>query len=58
VQPDCLTHTTVCKIQCEIERAYWTKGLQKAVRWFLDADTNLDSHQDLIITFWPIYNIP
>jgi len=30
---------------------------QKAVRWFLDADDNPDSHQSLIITFWPIYNI-
>ena len=23
------------------------------VRWFLNADDNLDSHQNLIITFWP-----
>ena len=28
------------------------------MRWFLDADDNPDSHQNLIITFWPIYNIP
>jgi len=28
------------------------------VRWFLDADDNPDSHQNLIITFWPIYNAP
>jgi len=34
------------------------KGLQKAVRWFLDADDNPASHQNLIITFWPIYNVP
>jgi len=24
------------------------------MRWFLDADDNPDSHQNLIITFWPI----
>jgi len=34
------------------------KGLQKVVRWFLDADNNPDCHQNLIITFWPIYNVP
>ena len=34
------------------------KGLQKAVRCFLDADDNPASHQNLIITFWPIYNVP
>jgi len=34
------------------------KGLQKVVRWFLDADNNADCHQNLIITFWPIYNVP
>jgi len=28
------------------------------VRWFLDAEDNPDSHQNLIITFWCIYNIP
>jgi len=33
------------------------KGLQKVVRWFLDSDDNLGSHQNLIITFWPIYNV-
>jgi len=34
------------------------ESLQKVVRWFLDADDNSDSHQNLIITFWPIYNVP
>ena len=34
------------------------KGLQKVVRWFLDADDNPDSHQNLSITFWHIYNVP
>jgi len=34
------------------------KGLQKAVRWFLDADVNPDSHQNLVITFSSIYNVP
>jgi len=34
------------------------KGLQKVVRRFLDAEGNPDSHQNLIITFWPIFNIP
>jgi len=24
------------------------------MRWFLDADDNTDSHQNLIITFWSI----
>jgi len=33
------------------------KGLQKVVRWFLDADDNPDSHQTLIIVFCPIYNV-
>jgi len=28
-----------------------TKGLQKVVRWFLDADDNTDSHQHLNVTF-------
>jgi len=28
------------------------------VKWFLDGDDNPDSHQNLIITFWPIYNVP
>jgi len=27
------------------------------VRWFLDADDNPDSHEILIISFWPIYNV-
>jgi len=31
---------------------------QNVVRWFLDADDNPDSHQNPIITFWPIYNFP
>jgi len=31
--------------------------LQKVVRWFLDADDNSDSHRNLFITFWPIYNV-
>jgi len=34
------------------------KRFAKVVRWFLDADDNPDSHQNLIITFWPIYNVP
>jgi len=25
---------------------------------FLDADDNPDSHQNLVIIFWPIYNVP
>jgi len=33
------------------------KGQQKVVRWFLDADDNPDSHQNLLFTFWPIYNV-
>jgi len=28
------------------------------VRWTLDAEDNPDSHQNLIITFSPIYNVP
>jgi len=35
-----------------------TKGLQKVMQWFPDADNKPDSHQNLIITFWPIYNDP
>jgi len=34
------------------------KGLQKVARRFLDADDNPDYHQNIIITFWPIYNVP
>jgi len=30
----------------------------KVVSWFLDADDNLDCHQNVIITFWPINNAP
>jgi len=33
------------------------KDLQKVVRWFVDAGDNPDSHQNLIITFWHIYNV-
>jgi len=36
----------------------WDESLQKVVRWFLDADDSPDSHQNLIITFWPICNVP
>jgi len=32
------------------------KRLHKVVRWFLDADDNPDSHRNIVITFWPIYN--
>jgi len=32
--------------------------MEKVVRWFLDADHNPDSHQNIIVTFWPIYNVP
>ena len=51
------------RIKCTIaehnlKHAKWTKGLQKLVRWFLDADDNLDSHRNPIILFWPIYNAP
>jgi len=50
-------------VYCELSRntnlknALWTKGLQKVVRWFLDAD---DNPANLIITgtFCPIYNVP
>jgi len=41
-----------------LKHAKWGKGLQKVVRWFLDSDDNSDSHQYLIITFWPIYKVP
>jgi len=34
------------------------EGLQKVMRWFLDADDSPNSHQNLIITFWPVYNVP
>jgi len=34
------------------------EGLQKVVRWFLDGDDIPNSHQNLIITFWPVYNVP
>jgi len=29
------------------------EGLQKVVRWFLDANDNPNSHQNIIITFGP-----
>jgi len=32
--------------------------MQKFVRRFVDADDNPDSHQNLTITFWPVYNVP
>jgi len=41
-----------------LKHAKWTKGLQKLVISFLNADDNLDSHQNLIITFWSICNVP
>jgi len=34
------------------------EGLQKVVGWFLDANDGPNSHQNIIITFWPIYNVP
>jgi len=34
------------------------EGLQKVVRWFLDADDSPISKKNIIITFWPIYNVP
>jgi len=34
------------------------EGLQKVVRWFLDADDSPNSYQNIIITFWPSCNIP
>ena len=34
------------------------ESMQKVERWFLDADDNPDSHQNLIDTFWPIYIVP
>jgi len=34
------------------------KDLQKVVIWSLDTDDNPDSHQNLIITVSPIYNVP
>jgi len=30
------------------------EGLQKVVRWFLDTDDSPISHQNIIITFWPM----
>jgi len=32
--------------------------LQKVVRWFLDADNSPNSLQNIIISFWSIYNVP
>ena len=34
------------------------KVCKNVVRWFLDADHNPGSRRNLIITFWPIYNVP
>jgi len=31
--------------------------MQKVVGWFMDADDNQDSHQNLTVTFWPAYNV-
>jgi len=31
------------------------EGLQKVVRWFLDADDSPNSHQNVIITIWLIF---
>ena len=42
----------------KLKDAQWTKGLQKVVIWFLDADANPDYHQNLIIAFWRICNVP
>jgi len=41
-----------------LKHAQWMKSLQKVVRWILAVDENPDSHQNLIITLWPIENIP
>jgi len=30
-----------------LKHAQWTKGLQKVLRWFLDAHDNLGSQQNL-----------
>jgi len=45
-------------VEHNLKHAQWAKDLQKVVRWFVDADDGLDSHGNLIITFWPIYNVP
>jgi len=34
------------------------EGLQKVGRWLLDADDGPNSHQNIIISFWPTYNVP
>jgi len=34
------------------------EGLQKVVRWLLDADDSPNSNQNIIITFWSTYNVP
>ena len=41
-----------------LKQVLWTEGLQKVMRWFLDADDNPGTSQNLVITFWLIYNIP
>jgi len=33
-------------------------GSAKSGEMALDADDNPDSLQNLVITFWPIYNVP
>jgi len=38
-------------VEHNLKDAYWTKGLQKVVRWFLDAGDNPVAHQNLIVTF-------
>jgi len=45
-------------VEHDLKHAWWTNGLQKVVRWFLDADDNADFHQNLIITLWAIYVVP
>jgi len=41
-----------------LKQAQKTKDLQKVVRWYLDADDHPDSHQNIIITHWPIHKVP
>jgi len=41
-------------VKHNLEHAQWAKDLQKVVRWFLNADDNPDSHQNLIIIFSPM----
>jgi len=54
-----LNATTQHFINAKISGCALKQGSKtQVVRWFLDADDNPDSHQNLIITFWPIYNVP